>query len=261
MASASKSTGAKGLSLIDSAKRAAAYAAVDAYVRPDKKLIGIGSGSTVPYVVERIIAQGSEANSDRWFVPTGFQSKDLIVNGGLRLGDIDAFPTLDVTIDGADEIDSALNLIKGGGACQLREKVLAEAAKEFVVVADYRKRSKVLGEAWKQGVPVEVVPFGAKRVLRKLEQLGSTDAALRMGKAKAGPVVTDNCNFCIDAPFPAAQMRQPANLCAEIKKITGVVEVGLFPQICKAAYFGNEDGTISILKQDGSAEENIKPEE
>lgn len=154
-------------------------------------------------------------------------------------------------------VDTALNLIKGGGACQLREKVLAEAAKTFIVVADFRKRSKVLGETWKQGIPVEVAPFAATHVLRKLTELGSISPVLRMAKAKAGPVVTDNSNFCIDAPFPEALMRDPANLFVEIKKITGVFEVGLFPHICKAAYFGNEDGSIAILNDDGSVQENV----
>jgi hypothetical protein len=92
------------------------------------KVIGIGSGSTVPYVVERILAQGSEVNKDRVFIPTGFQSKELIVEAQLRLGDVDQYPYIDVTIDGADEVDKGLSCIKGGGACQLREKVLAEAA-------------------------------------------------------------------------------------------------------------------------------------
>jgi hypothetical protein len=127
------------------------------------KVIGIGSGSTVPYVVERILAQGSEVNKDRVFIPTGFQSKELIVEAQLRLGDVDQYPYIDVTIDGADEVDKGLSCIKGGGACQLREKVLAEAADTYVlfyfiklssfhslcyrwiVVADYRKNSQVLG--------------------------------------------------------------------------------------------------------------------
>jgi ribose 5-phosphate isomerase len=123
-----------------------------------------GAGSTVPYVVERIVAQGPEANASRVFIPTGaalpssrahvadppraaagFQSKELIVRGGLRLGDIDQHTALDVTLDGADECDGALNAVKGGGACHLREKVLAEAARTFVVVADFRKNSAVLG--------------------------------------------------------------------------------------------------------------------
>ena len=88
---------------IEQSKRAAGFAAVDAHVKFEHRLIGIGSGSTVPYVVERIIQQGEEVNRNRWFVPTGYQSKDLIISGGLRLGDIDAFPELDVTLDGADE--------------------------------------------------------------------------------------------------------------------------------------------------------------
>ena len=127
------------------------------------KVIGIGSGSTVPYVVERILAQGPEVNKDRVFIPTGFQSKELIVGAQLRLGDLDEYPYIDVTIDGADEVDKGLSCIKGGGACQLREKVLAEAADtcvlfflfyaslfhlhcySWIVVADYRKNSQVLG--------------------------------------------------------------------------------------------------------------------
>lgn len=111
---------------------------------------------------------------------------------GLRLGDVDSFPSIDVTIDGADEVDNFLNCIKGGGACHLREKVLAEAARDFVVVADYRKNSSILGTAWKQGVPIEVAPFAYAKVLQNLKRLGSTEAVLRMGKMKAGPVVTDN---------------------------------------------------------------------
>lgn len=212
----------------------------------------------MPYVVERIVAQGAEANRGRFFVPTGFQSKNLILEGGLTLGDIDVLPQLDVTIDGADEVDTALNLIKGGGACQLREKVLAEAANDFVVVADFRKRSPVLGTAWKQGVPIEVVPFAATHVMNRLKALGSTNPVLRMGKAKAGPVISDNNNLCIDAPFPTALMRDPAHLLFAIKKITGVVEVGIFPSMCKAAYFGNDDGTIAILKDDGSVQDKVR---
>ncbi|KAG8939323.1 ribose-5-phosphate isomerase rki1 [Tulasnella sp. 408] len=103
---------------IEAAKKLAAYTAVDNHVKPTDKLIGIGSG---------------------------FQSKQLIVNGGLRLGDVSQYTHIDVTIDGADEVDSNLNCIKGGGACQLQEKVLAEAANTFIVVADYRKKSSILG--------------------------------------------------------------------------------------------------------------------
>ncbi|CAE6444558.1 unnamed protein product [Rhizoctonia solani] len=135
------------LEVLESAKRLAAYTAVDHHILPEHTVIGVGSGSTVPYVVDRIIQQGDKLNKNRVFIPTGFQSKELIVKGGLKLGDVDQYPTIDVTIDGADEVDDELNCIKGGGACHLREKVLAEAAETFIVVADYRKNTGLLGKS------------------------------------------------------------------------------------------------------------------
>ncbi|CAD6585523.1 MAG: ribose-5-phosphate isomerase rki1 [Tremellales sp. Tagirdzhanova-0007] len=248
------------LPAVESAKRLAAFAAVDRHVRLQDKYIGIGSGSTVPYVVDRILAQGIEANTGRVFIPTGFQSKELIVKAGLTLGDVDQYPNLDVTIDGADEVDNELNAIKGGGACQLREKVLAEAATTWVIVADYRKNSHILGTTWTQGIPIEVAPFAYAKVLSNLAEIGSPNLmpsgkpglSLRMGKMKAGPVVTDNGCLIIDAPFPEEMMKDPAELLHRIKMLTGVVEVGLFCGMARAAYFGNEDGTVQIRNQDGT---------
>ncbi|KDQ16629.1 hypothetical protein BOTBODRAFT_186306 [Botryobasidium botryosum FD-172 SS1] len=238
--------------LIEAAKQLAAYTAVDRHLLPQHKIIGIGSGSTVPYVVERIVAQGADANKHRVFLPTGHQSKELIVQGGLTLGDIDQYTDLDLTIDGADEVDADLNCIKGGGACHLREKVLAEAAETFIVVADYRKNSHILGTNYKVGVPIEVTPFAYARLLQTLRRIGSPLAALRMAKAKAGPVVTDNGNFVIDAPFPESHLRNPPALLQELKMLTGVVEVGLFCGMAKAAYFGNEDGSVAVRWDDGT---------
>ncbi|KAI9441469.1 ribose-5-phosphate isomerase [Lactarius indigo] len=250
--SPSLAAAAAPLSTVEASKRLAAYTAVDRHVLPEDKIIGIGSGSTVPYVVERILQQGEERNRDRVFLPTGFQSQELITHAGLRLGDITQYSVLDVTIDGADEVDSELNCIKGGGACQLREKVLAEAAKTFIVVADYRKNSSVLGATFISGVPIEVSPFAHSTVLRSLRtKLGSPKATLRMGHAKAGPVVTDNGNFIIDAPFSEDVMKRPHELLANIKLLTGVVEVGLFCNIVKAAYFGNQDGSVTAKLESG----------
>ncbi|KAI0055488.1 ribose-5-phosphate isomerase [Artomyces pyxidatus] len=240
------------LSPIEASKQLAAYTAVDTHVLPEHKLIGIGSGSTVPYVVDRIVAQGPAVNRDRVFLATGFQSQQLIVHAGLRLGDIEQFPELDVTIDGADEVDADLNCIKGGGACHLREKVLAEAAKTFVVVADYRKNSQLLGTNYAPGVPIEVSPFAMTSLLRNLAALPLPPVAvLRMARAKAGPVVTDNGNFVVDAVFPDGEMRDPVALLHKIKLLTGVVEVGLFCGIVKAAYFGNQDGSVTVKKEGG----------
>ncbi|KAJ8519741.1 hypothetical protein ONZ45_g3373 [Pleurotus djamor] len=245
----------KPLSPIEASKRLAAYTAVDQHVKPEHRVIGIGSGSTVPYVVERIVQQGFEANKDRVFIPTGFQSKELIVSSQLNLGDVDQYPTIDVTIDGADEVDHDLNCIKGGGACHLREKVLAEAAKTFILVADYRKNVEFLGTNFKPGVPIEVVPFAYAKVLQNLHHiLGSPRATLRMAVAKAGPVVSDNGNFIIDAPFEREHMEKPYEIMARIKMLTGVVEVGLFCHMAQAAYFGNEDGSVTVKFDDGRVE-------
>lgn len=253
---------------IEQAKRLAAFAAVDRHVKPEHKVIGIGSGSTVPYVVDRLIEQGPEINAERVFLPTGYQSRELIIQAGFKLGEVDLHEKVDVTIDGADEVDKDLNAIKGGGACQLREKVLAEAADTWVMVADYRKNGTVLGENWKQGIPIEVAPFAYATVLRRLAEMGSPTKSdpnvaygkvltLRMGKAKAGPVVSDNANFIIDAPFPREMMEKPTELLTKIKLLTGVVEVGLFCNMAKAAYFGNADGSVTIKWADGR-EENVE---
>jgi len=240
------------MNAIEQSKKLAAYNAVDHHVKPEHKVIGIGSGSTVPYVVERIIQQGVEANNGRVFIPSGFQSKQLIVEAGLRLGDVDEHPTIDVTLDGADEVDYQLNCVKGGGACHLREKVLAEAAKTFILVADHRKNVQYLGTNFTQGVPIEVVPFAYFKVLQNLKHiLGSPKATLRMAVKKAGPVVTDNGNFIIDAPFDREKMIDPYIIMSQMKMLSGVVEVGLFCHMAKAAYFGNEDGSVTIRWNDG----------
>jgi len=134
----------------------------------------------------------------------------------------------------------------------LREKVLAEAAKMFIVVADYRKNSVILGTSYTPGVPIEVSPFAYTTVLRSLHtKLDSPKATLRMARAKAGPVVTDNGNFIIDAPFDEAILRKPRELLVKIKLLTGVVEVGLFCDVVKAAYFGNQDGSVSAKYENG----------
>ncbi|CAG8487699.1 7758_t:CDS:2 [Ambispora gerdemannii] len=236
-----------GGGVIEEVKRKAAYQAVDHHITNSVRLIGIGSGSTIEYVVERLLQRGKEANANFVFIPTSFQSRHLIVHNGLTLGDVDQYPEIDVTIDGADEVDENLNAIKGGGGCHLREKVVAEAAKKFIIVADYRKNSKTLGEKWKQGIPIEVISFAHTRVIAELKKLGCENPTLRMAKAKAGPVITDNGNLVIDAYF--GLVNSPGELLRKIKLLTGVVEVGLFVDMTDVVYFGNADGSVSEKKR------------
>ncbi|KAG2199034.1 hypothetical protein INT46_010274 [Mucor plumbeus] len=234
--------------LIENGKRLAAYRAVDEHISPENQVVGIGSGSTVVYVIERILQKPELKNIT--YIPTSFQSKQLILDNGLKLGSIEQNDVIDVTIDGADEVDNQLNAIKGGGACQFQEKLVAEAAKKFILVADYRKESKILGTQWNQGVPVEVVPLCYKTVMKKIENglsLKPKNVNLRMAVKKAGPVVTDNGNFVVDADF--GQLEDPASLLKEIKLLTGVYEVGLFCQMAVMAYFGEQDGSVNVLKK------------
>lgn len=234
------------LSAVESAKRLAAHRAVDDHFPADASVIGIGSGSTVTYAVERILQRKNTEGVV--FVSTGFQSRNLILGGGLRLGGIDAYPSIDVAFDGADEVDAQLNLIKGGGACLFQEKLVAGCAKKFIIIADSRKKSCVLGTTWDRGVPVEVDPLAHAKVTRDLLELGATSASLRMGlPAKAGPVITDNGNFILDAKF--GEMREPQLLGMKIKLMVGVLEVGLFVSMAQSAYFGNEDGSVTIRRE------------
>merc|ERR1712128_124193 len=130
--------------------------------------VGIGSGSTVMYAVKRIAERVKNDGFKLTCVPSSFQARQLIIEHGLTLSDLEITPELDIAIDGADEVDAELSLIKGGGGCLLQEKVVINAAKEFVVVADYRKDSSDLGQQWSKGVQLEIERrFGGKAVVRQ----------------------------------------------------------------------------------------------
>lgn len=232
---------------LEQAKRIAAYRAVDENFDVNThKVVGVGSGTTVVYVAERL-GQYVDDTTDFVCIPTGFQSKQLILSNKLGLGAIEQFPVIDIAFDGADEVDKDLQLIKGGGACLFQEKLISTSAKKFIVVADSRKLSpKYLGTNWKRGVPIEVVPNSYVRVLSDLKQkLNCKSADVRQGgSAKAGPVVTDNCNFIIDADF--GEIVDPRKLHQDIKLLVGVVETGLFIDNASKAYFGFPDGSVQL---------------
>lgn len=197
-----------------------------------------------------------ESNLHRW----------KLLSHNLQILDIDLLPAgevISVAFDGADEVDSGLNCIKGGGACLFQEKIVAVQAKKFVVVADFRKISPTLctPTTWPSGIPIEVVPSSYPYVTSKLLGLGATNVVLRPGgKAKAGPCVTDNGNFLLDAVFPPLGEGSDVvqELAEAIKGIVGVVEHGLFyggskgwkgrPEV---AYFGMEDGAVKLLATNG----------
>nr|MDO8085063.1 ribose 5-phosphate isomerase A [Candidatus Sigynarchaeum springense] len=233
---------------IEQAKKLAGYAAVDNHVTSPGMKIGIGSGSTIAYSVERIGEKLKKGElEDIVAVCTSYQSTLLCRAQKIpvtTLDDPQVDGSLDVAIDGADEFDEKLNLIKGGGGAHTQEKIVDSAAKFFVVVVDEKKRSKKLGEKW--AVPVEVIPAALNTVMRKLASLGAK-AELRMGVKKMGPVITDNGNFIIDAKLGIIE--DPAAVERKLNEITGVVENGIFANMASIIYMGKGDGSIDIFKR------------
>ena len=230
--------------LVELGKKNAAYRAVEENVK-NGMIIGIGSGSTVVYAVGKLKMLISEKKLSVKCIPTSFQSYQLIVEKGLNLGSLDQYPNIDLDLDGADEIDEELNLIKGGGGCLVQEKIVASNSKRLIIIADFRKKSKKLGENWKKGVPIEVIPLAYVPIIEKLKELGA-NPKLRMAQAKAGPLITDNGNFIIDADFGV--IKSPKEINDTILKIPGVVDTGLFVGMTEKAYIGQEDGTVLVLE-------------
>jgi len=231
--------------LIELGKKTAAEKAVEENVKKNM-ILGIGSGSTVVYAVKKIAEINNEKDLNLKCIPTSFQSYQLIVENGLNLVSLDQYPEIDLDIDGADEIDKDLNLIKGGGGCLVQEKIIASNSKELIIIADYRKNSKNLGENWKKGVPIEVIPIAYVPLMKKLEKFGGKPT-LRMAQAKAGPLITDNGNFIIDVDLGIIE--NPSEINEKILKIPGIVDTGFFIGMTSKAYIGLEDGKVLILKK------------
>lgn len=200
------------------AKRAAGYKAAE--MVKDGMIIGLGTGSTVMYTMERLSQRIHEGLTVAG-IPTSFQTAIRAREYGIPLTSLDDHPVMDLAIDGADEVDPQLRLIKGRGAAHTREKCVAAAARQFVVVVDEQKMVPYLNGL----VPVEVVPFAIRPVMDQLTAMGCIPV-LREGVKKDGPVITDNMNFILDAKFKTID--EPEKLEATIGLIPGVVDSGLF---------------------------------
>ena len=231
------------MNLIELGKKAAAEKAVEENVKKNM-ILGIGSGSTVVYAVKKIAELNKKNNLSLKCIPTSFQSYQLIIENGLRLVSLDHYPVIDLDIDGADEIDKDLNLIKGGGGCLVQEKIIASNSKKLVIIADFRKSSENLGQNWKKGVPIEVIPMAYVPIMKKLENFNGKPS-LRMARSKAGPLITDNGNFILDVDFGI--IKNPSELNQNLLSIPGVVDTGFFIGMTSKAYIGQEDGNIIIL--------------
>jgi ribose 5-phosphate isomerase A len=217
---------------LEELKRKAAYAAVK-HVK-DGFVVGLGSGSTAACAIEALGERVKRENLRILGVPTSYQAFLLAVKHGIAVTTLEEHGVVDVTIDGADQIDPKLNLIKGMGAALAREKIVASVSRQNIIIADEGKKVKTLGEN-DHPVPVEVLPFAIAAVKGKIEVVGGK-AVLREGKGKLGPVITDNGNAVIDAVFGV--ISNPAELEVKLKMIPGVVETGLFIGLASTAYIG-----------------------
>ncbi len=203
---------------LEALKRSAAEAAL-AYVH-DRNVVGLGTGSTARYVVLALAERVREGLAIRG-VPTSLETAELAANAGITLLPSEDAWAIDVAIDGADQVDSQLNLIKGGGGALLREKIVAADARQLVIVVDHTKRASVLGHP--VPLPVEVVPFGWRSTARRIEALGGK-AVIR---ERGGQIFkTESGHYILDLHID--RIEDPAGLEAQLNRIPGVVENGLF---------------------------------
>lgn len=228
---------------IEKAKKNAALRAVS-HVK-DGFIVGLGSGSTAAHAIEEIGKRMKNEKLRVLGVPTSYQAFMLAVKHGIPITTLEEHSTLDLTIDGADQIDTELNLIKGMGGALAREKIVATASKKLVIVADESKKVRILGEN-NHPVPIEVLPIAAPVVMRKIRKIGG-NPALREGIKKVGPVITDNGNVIIDVNF--GLIRKPEELDRELKLLTGVVETGLFVKMANLVYLGKSSGVEKLVKK------------
>ena len=207
--------------------------------------VGLGTGSTVKHTVIELGRRISEEGLEIVGVPTSLATEKLALEVGIPLVELSEIDGLDIVIDGADEYDPDFQLIKGGGAALLREKIVAQESSSMVVVADDRKRVDKLGAF---PLPIEVTPFSCTATVRALSRLLDCRVNLRM--AGDNPVVTDNGNMIADA-HTGPKISSPGQLEADILQIAGVVQVGLFNDMCDAVVLASPDGVETILNPNG----------
>jgi ribose 5-phosphate isomerase A len=231
------------LSLSDRSKYACALCA-SALVENGMK-VGLGTGSTAYWLVyhlaERVRSEGLEFVG----VPTSNKTREQAQAEGLKLISMDDAGRLDITIDGADEFDQSMNLIKGGGGAHLQEKIVAFGSDQMVVIADETKQVNKLG---KFPLPVEVLKFGSASSQKQIEELliaqNYKDFTVQMRMEKNKPFITDEGNYIFDLNL--GEIQNPRKLCVDLNIIPGVVENGLFIDVCKAVVIGYSDGTAKI---------------
>jgi len=217
-------------------KKAAADKAIS-FIQNDM-IVGLGTGSTAYWAIEGIGRRIKEEGLRIKTIATSKRSEEQARALHIPVFSFAEIEGIDITIDGADEVDEHMNLIKGGGGALLREKIVASNSKQLIIIVDETKLVKWLGKFW---LPVETVIFGWEKTFKKLEALGCT-SHLRVTDGQV--YLTDNGNYIIDCDF--REIKQPEILHDRINAIVGVVENGLFIQMANTLIIGNEIGDVEI---------------
>jgi len=225
---------------VEALKEEAGVAAC-AYVKSGMN-VGLGTGSTVKYTILELGRRVREERLEIVGVPTSLATRDLAMEVGIPLADLDELEGLDVVIDGTDEFDPQFQLIKGGGAALLREKVVAQSSASMVVVADGRKQVDTLGAF---PLPIEVTPFSYNTTKRAIEKLLGCEVAMRLSNEAL--LTTDNGNYIVDA-HTGPTLTSPEETERRLLNLAGVVQVGLFNNMCDVVVLASSEG-VSILEK------------
>lgn len=223
----------------DAKKRAAIEAAKNV---ENNFVVGLGSGSTAAYAIKEIGRRIKEEGLRVIGVPTSYQSLFLAIKHGVPTTTLHENPVIDLTIDGADQIDKELNLIKGMGGALTKEKIIAASSRKLIIVADERKLANKLGD--RQLLPIEILPIAKPLVIDKIREIGGKPY---LREIRGGiPYITDNGNFILDVDFGVIE--NPKELEVKLKTIPGVVETGLFIGMAHIIYVGTKEGVKKIVK-------------
>jgi ribose 5-phosphate isomerase A len=224
---------------LDREKAAAAKASLR-YVN-DGDIVGLGTGSTAAFMV-RALAEKVRAGLKIVGIPTSKRTEELAASLGIAVTTLDEYQDINVTIDGADEFDSQLRLIKGGGGALLREKIVASASRKLVIIADSSKQARKLGRF---PLPVEVIPFAEKLVARKIVAMG---AQVKLREyAYGNPFVTDEGHHILDCHF--GEIDDPEKIGSELSFMPGIVEHGLFLNMASVVVVGKADGVVELTRK------------
>ena len=207
--------------------------------------VGLGTGSTVKYTVIELGRMIKDDGLEIIGVPTSLATEKLALEVGIPLVELSDVSSLDIVIDGADEFDPQFQLIKGGGAALLREKIVAQESSTMVVVADDRKRVETLGAF---PLPIEITPFASESTIRKLTNL--LDCRVNCRMSGDNPGITDNGNMIADAHC-GPSIIDPIEMERKILMIAGVVQVGLFNNMCDAVILAGSNGVEEIINPKG----------